>query len=756
MRRKPDFEHAGTVIALSQYLRTTLRTVGMSFLIAFAGGTSAHAQESHSPSLYSSPDTLRSALSNAKDHGETLGALWALADFYRNQGKYREALRYIEIAESESLTDVERSLTALRAGGIATGLGLYAQASSLLTAAYNGKALLDWGSSIALEMELGRLAVEQDALDTAVAHFDTAAAEASDARYPRLEVKARINALRARLDNQDLARLEDRLADLQRQLGELDRNDETAFLLVSSGDLHRRSVEDFRADKALLGVAYDNYMTARELAQADSTRGYVYGFLGALYEYEGRLDEALRLTGRATFHAQAASADEQLYRWEWQIGRIHKAQGDLDSARKAYERSVSILERIRPNFALGSRQNFKTLIAPVYAEYADVLLQQSRVAPSRDRGQLLLTEARIQLETLKRGEIEDYFGNQCVVITDSGDGPGTSGESGVAVIYPVLLEDRIEVLVEADGVLFQFTTPVGEKEATQTVRDLRLNLERSSSGTAYLAPAQRLYDWLIGPSIDIFERQNIDTLMMVPGGSLRTIPIAALHDGERFLVERYAIANTPAIGLLEQPESEPKEFSKLLIGGLTESVQGFSELPSVAREISTISSMFPSQTMIDEAFRLGSVQQHLVSSEFSIAHFATHGEFSGDFTQSFIVTYDDKLTLNGLKTILDQRGDDPLDLLVLSACETAAGDDRAALGLAGVAVQSGAKSAVASLWYISDKATAELMSVFYTKLSDPNLTKAESLRQAQLSLLARETFSHPSYWAPYLLIGSWL
>jgi CHAT domain-containing protein len=754
MRRKSNIELLKSAITRKQNLYGVLRNFGMSLLIASAGGLHAHAQDTDRLALDSSADSLRITLSIADNREERLGALWALADFYRNQGKYREAQRYIESAAAESRTDVERSLTALRGGGIATGLGLYAQASSLLTVAYENKALLDWGSSIALEMELGHLAVEQDSLDTAVSHFDAAAAQASDARYPNLEVKARINALRARMDNQDLAGLENRLADLQGQLGELDRNDQTAFLLVSSGDLHRRSVEEFRSDKELLGVAYDNYMTARELAQTDGARGYVYGFLGALYEYEGRLDEALRLTGKATFHAQAASADEQLYRWEWQTGRILKAQNDLDAARKAYERSVTILERIRPNFVLGSRQNFKKLIAPVYAEYADVLLQQSLVAKSQDEGQLLLTEVRNQLETLKRGELEDYFGNQCVVITDPDDGPGTSGESGVAVIYPVLLGDRIEVLVEVGGAMLQFTTPVDEGTVTQTVRELRLNLERSNSGSAYLASAQQLYQWLIAPSIDLLERYNVQTLMMVPGGALRTIPLSALHDGERFLIERFAIANTPAIGLLEQ--ATPVTVSKLLIGGITESVQGFSELPSVAREIKTISSMYPSETMIDDAFVLDAVSQQLASSDYSVAHFATHGEFSGEFTESFIVTYDDKLTLNGLKTILDQRGDDQLDLLVLSACETAAGDDRAALGLAGVAVQSGAKSAIASLWYISDEATAELMSTFYTKLSDPNLTKAESLRQAQLSLLAREEFSHPSYWAPFLLIGSWL
>ena len=158
--------------------------------------------------------------------------------------------------------------------------------------------------------------------------------------------------------------------------------------------------------------------------------------------------------------------------------------------------------------------------------------------------------------------------------------------------------------------------------------------------------------------------------------------------------------------------------------------------------------------MQDDTFLLTTVEEELASSSFTIAHFATHGSSSGDHTESFILTYDDRLTLNGLRDILAERGDDPLDLLVLSACETAAGDDRAALGLAGVAVQSGAKSVIATLWQVSDSATTELISDFYRNIS-PDSTKAASLRQAQLALLGTDNWSHPAYWAPFLLIGSW-
>ena len=123
-----------------------------------------------------------------------------------------------------------------------------------------------------------------------------------------------------------------------------------------------------------------------------------------------------------------------------------------------------------------------------------------------------------------------------------------------------------------------------------------------------------------------------------------------------------------------------------------------------------------------------------------------------------MLAYDGKLTMQSLSDTIRSRRyqDEPIELLVLSACQTAAGDDRAAMGLAGVAIQSGAHSALASLWFIDDEATAELVAEFYRQLKSGGLSRAEALRQAQLSLLGKEYFRHPAYWAPFLLLGNWL
>jgi CHAT domain-containing protein len=139
-------------------------------------------------------------------------------------------------------------------------------------------------------------------------------------------------------------------------------------------------------------------------------------------------------------------------------------------------------------------------------------------------------------------------------------------------------------------------------------------------------------------------------------------------------------------------------------------------------------------------------------------HIASHGRFEGDIAKTFPLTFDDKLTMERLDQFvgLFRFRDEPLELLALSACETAAGDDRAALGLAGVAVKAGARSALATLWHINDPATSILIAEFYRELRNPSVSRAVALQGAQLKLLHDPRYQHPGYWSPFLLINNWL
>ena len=695
---------------------------------------------------------LRSAYETAADDAARLDALWRLADVQRQHGQNRAALETLERAAPLADHPTARALTALRTGGVLAGLGRYDEASIALAAAEAEKDSLDPAACAALELELGNVAVERRDGADAARRYAAAMSAAGAAKLPAIEARARVNALRAQLDDKNLARLEPQLASIEAIVATLPAGRTRAELLVSTADLYRRTVNEFDFPMPWRAKAFAALERALASTQDPATLGYAYGFFGALYEDEGRLDEAAAFTARALFQAQQANADAQLYRWEWQSGRLLLAEGRLDDAQDAYARAAEVLDDVKGNYPPGSRNTFNRLVAPVYTQYADVMLARATTLSAGPDKQRLLRGVRDLLETLKQAEVQDYFANQCVVRARN-DG-GVLHDGTAAVVYPVFLDKRIEILIETQGALAQFTTPVGRNQATQAIRRLRMNLQRTTAADAYLRDAQTLYRWLLAAAEPFLSSHGVRTLVIVPEGALRTVPLAALHDGTRFVVERYAIATTPAIKLTE--DLEASSVDNLLIGGLSEAVQGFVGLPNVNREIDAVSSVYPGLTMRDASFNLDAVTQELESPAFSVAHFATHGEFNQDHRKSFILTYDDKLTLNSMQHALEQRGEAPLDLLVLSACETAAGDDRAALGLAGVAVQSGAKSALASLWSISDAASAELAAAFYQALKTPARSKAEALRDAQLALLAEPQFQHPSYWAPYLLIGNWL
>jgi CHAT domain-containing protein len=688
----------------------------------------------------------------AGTESRSITALWSLADSNLARGNLTEAERILRDAAVHARSDPDKAGTSLRLGLVLTSSGNIADARQELDAAEALRSALTGPVQSQLSLAQGGLAARIGDFVAAEQFFERATSEAKLAGSPSGETRGKLNALRARLDRRELAELESRLSDIYALGSRLSSGDEAATLLIAAGELQRRAVNEFRSQTSLRQFAYQSFNRAREYAQSDSTRAQALGFLGALYEDEGRWDEALRLTSEAVFLAQSINDTVQLYRWEWQTARIQRRRGDLTHSTAAMDRAMTGLADIRNDVLQSSRQAYGSLIEPVYLDYADIHLRRAAaMSEGSAEQQRVLRSVRNQLESLKQAEVQDYFENQCA-IGEASAADESFKVPGTAVLYPILLPDRLEVLVESDGVLRRFSTPVSRGEATMATRQLRLGLERPSAGDAYLAPAHSLYRWVFAAAKPWLDARQVNTLIFVPSGALRTIPLGALHDGQEFLIERYAVATTPAVSLTS-PQAAPVEG--VLLGGLTKSVQGFAGLPSVDEEMRIISSLFPTQAMKDEAFRLDTVRTELSAAEFAVAHLATHGEFSSDYRKSFILTYDDRLTMDGLKTALDGRAA-PLDLLVLSACQTAAGDDRAALGLAGVAIQAGAKSALASLWNISDKATAALMTKFYENTKAPGATKAQSLRDAQIALLRSPEYGHPSYWAPYLLIGNWL
>jgi CHAT domain-containing protein len=312
------------------------------------------------------------------------------------------------------------------------------------------------------------------------------------------------------------------------------------------------------------------------------------------------------------------------------------------------------------------------------------------------------------------------------------------------------------LLVSLPDGLRRVTVPVTAERLTQEVRELRRLLEKVTT-REYLPHAQQLYDWLIRPIEPALASTTINTLVFVPDGPLRTIPMGALHDGQQFLISKYAVATTPGLKLTD-PRPLPRGNTRMLALGLTEAVQGFSALPYVASEMETLQRLYGAEVLLNQRFLLPSVDKELQEKPFSIVHIASHGQFDSDVTKTFVLTFDGKLTMDHLERAVGQLRfrEDALELLTLSACQTAAGDDRAALGLAGVAIKAGARSALATLWSINDEASAELVTEFYRQFQDPAVSRAKALQQAQLKLLSNLRFEHPGYWAPFLLLNNWL
>ena len=499
----------------------------------------------------------------------------------------------------------------------------------------------------------------------------------------------------------------------------------------------------------------DAAATARQIGD-QRVLSYALGYKGALLEAANDPVPALEVTRQAARAALQANALESLYRWEWQAGRLLRRLGEEDAALAAYRVAASTLERIRPDLAASGTGDFRTTASPVYLGVADLLIRRAERAAKPDAAQADLLEARRTMEALKSAELEDYFKDDCVAALKS----KTSGIDALAphtaAIYPIVLPDRLAILVTFPDGLREYSSPVGAQRLDAETRAMRQTLEKRMT-REYLKHARQLYDWVVRPALADLERAGVKTLVFIPDGALRTIPLAALSDGKQFLIERFAVATSPGLTLTD-PRPLAAVAPRVLIAGLTEAVQGFAALPGVKTEATNIASLLPGTELLDQAFQSARFRSAVSTNPYTIVHVASHGEFGSNAQSTFLLTHDGKINLNELEGILGGTNyrDQPVQLLVLSACETAAGDDRSAMGLAGIAVKAGARSALATLWSVSDVASTQLVSDFYRELGQGKESKAGALRQAQLALMADRRFRHPYYWGPFLMIGNWL
>lgn len=482
---------------------------------------------------------------------------------------------------------------------------------------------------------------------------------------------------------------------------------------------------------------------------------YALGQLGNVYEQAKQLNEAVDLTQQALHLAQSLNASDIMYQWQWQLGRLFKQQGMRGDAIAAYTNSVNILKTLRGDLVASPdlQFSFKEGIEPIYRGLVDLLLQPESGQSINESD---LEKARDVIESLQLAELDDFFKEACM---DAQPIQIDKVDPQAAIFYPILLGDRLDVILRLPNrPLYHYSTSVSKtavESLTQQLRDTLVIRSRRN----YLPLSQQLYDWLIRPVAEDLKVSGVTTLVFVPDRPLQVVPMGALHDGENFLIEDYNVALTPGLQLLS-PQPISRENIQILAAGLTEGRQGFSPLRHVASEMNAIKANIPKgEVLLDEAFTRESLKQKLLSSDFPIIHIATHGQFSSVAEDTFIMSWNNRINVTELDQALQSNalnGNTAIELLVLSACETAKGDKQAALGIAGTAVRAGARSTLATLWSVNDEATAKLIGHFYKALIDSDVTRAEALRQAQLKLLQDPLYRHPIYWSPYILLGNWL
>lgn len=532
-----------------------------------------------------------------------------------------------------------------------------------------------------------------------------------------------------------------------------------AYTLINLAESFQR-IESEASTQESIQLLSQAMMVAQKIGDAKA-QSFALGSLGQLYESAGDYSTAMELTRQAEFRAQQIQSSDSLYRWQWQAGRMLKARGATTQAISAYEQAIVTLQNIRGDLVTNKelQLDFREQVEPVYRELIDLLLNASSGDLSDPNSQVAASPLKKVIdivELLKLAELENFFGDECVqVAKDKAQNEKGLADANAAVIYSIILNDRAEMILRSpDGSLKNYPVPISKEDMEAEIEQLRYFLELRTT-EQYIFQAKEIYNLLIRPLEADLALMQPKTLVFINDGVLRQIPMSALHDGQKFLIEKYPIAITPSLSLTTSQPLDHNHLSVLSMG-LTVARPPFSALTNVKAELNAVEEILGGTELIDQEFTFSNLQAKLRRKNFPVVHMATHGKFGVDSQSTFLLGYDQQISIEELDNLLRSRGRrEAVKLLTLSACQTATGNNRSALGIAGVAVRAGVESALATLWYINDEATVPLIAEFYSQLSQPDITRAEALRQAQLQMISNVNYNHPAVWSPFILIGNW-
>ncbi|MCA1990659.1 MAG: CHAT domain-containing protein [Coleofasciculus sp. S288] len=553
--------------------------------------------------------------------------------------------------------------------------------------------------------------------------------------------------------------------------------------------------------------AFENAKKLKNERIQSRIQSYILGNLGGLYEYfawqcenkkqdenigqcqnaQQCRDTAKELTKKALYLAQPTEAPDIAYQWQWQLGRLLDAEGEgkREEAIASYEAAIKTLESVRSDLlSINSdvQFSFRDNIEPIYRELVSLLLPSGETKLSQEN-QENLQKSLYYVESLQLAELENRL--QCSlrnispVRTNRVDNQNEpikvllnrldqvlDTDQQAAFIYPIILKDRLAVILKVRGKPLFYTATKKDKEIVQnTINSAYENLTSSAFYEGQETPLKTLYQWLIHPFDKLLKENAVKTLIFILDSSLRRIPMAALHDGQQFLIQKsYAVALAYSVQLLKPKNSEPVRLNALIAGAIKKR-PNFDPPDWVSSQIDSVKDFFKNpKILLGAEFTKKSFQDEVVSSSYNLIHLATHGQFSSNPQETYIITDDDSNVINQYAININEFGkllrsgkpNRAIELLVLSACQTASGDNRAVLGIAGIAVRSGANSTIAPLWKVDQESSKVLMEKFYENLVKNNMSKVEALHLAQQSLLKTPDVNKntPYHWAPFILVGN--
>lgn len=622
--------------------------------------------------------------------------------------RFKEAMQIYKRAGSRD-TELRRDTTAQINSAIADSIAQYQSANDtkanlnfidLFTDVHQSLGSLTPQSALALP-ELQQLDLIVQAAYTSLNEDSFAQLPAVDAIYGRLNLAKNLIAI---VQNQGFGTA---------FLSTVTTADIEPFVSVATAEAER--INDMRALSFAHGVAAE----LKALKNASSS------------EVKADYSQALAV-------AQSIRAPDAAYEWAYKLALLEEETGSRSAAEQYYKSSIAALSQVREDLISVNtelRFDFSEKIEPVYQDYMRFLVLDDNLA-----------QAVAIHDSLQLAQLENFL--RC------GRLPSASEPLADQVsIHVINFKDAVEVIVSNQQGIYGYSLP-GDA-VLQAARNLVLNIQSPSfvetPEAKFLPYSQLLYDQLLTPAMADGLISSSDRLSFILDAPFRAIPMGLLHDGQQYLAATHALSTSLQLRI---PDTESAR-NRALFAGITEQAPSFvesrlSSLPETEFEAESVKGYVRSKVLLNDEFTVDRLRQALGQDSYKIVHISTHGQFSSAPERTYLAAWNELIDFQEMEGLFQGAGS--IDLLVLSTCQSAADDDRSTLGLAGIAVRSSARSAIASLWLVDSVGSSVLIDRFYQAKSQ-GLSTPDSLQRAQTELIGSSTFSHPFYWAPFIFIS---